>query len=83
MIAIILAGAAKRIEREKLFVDAGAWNSARLNAFAYHKPGEMPSFDAFRGRPAASGPRERPDWRAMKSRVLMYNAAIGGELITK
>lgn len=83
MIGVILGGAAKRIEREKMFADAVAWNGARLNALAYHKPRDLPSFDAFRGRPTSSGPLPRPDWRSLKQRVLMYNAAIGGEIISK
>lgn len=80
---MILEGAAKRIEREKLFADANAWNGARLNAFAYHDPKHIPKFDAFFKRPAPSGPRGRPDWRVLQHRVMVFHAANGGEIIRR
>lgn len=52
-----MAGAARRIEREKLFADAIAWNGAQLNALAFHKPAKMPGFDKFRGKRGGGGKR--------------------------
>ena len=86
----VLQGAARRIEREKLFADSIAWNGARLNGFAWHDPKNLPSFEKFRGGKtvpgkagAALAPGERRDWRAMKAALIGFNAAMGGELIRR
>lgn len=76
-----MAGAAKRIEREKLFADAQSWNTGRAVRSAFHKPNDYPSFDAFRGHKAPAGPPKRRDWREMQHSIMMFNSAIGGELI--
>lgn len=82
-IGLILRGAARRIEREKLFADAIAWNGARLNGFAWHDPKHMPSFEKFRGGKSAKAKVTAKDWRGMKAALIGFNAAMGGELITK
>lgn len=78
-----MAGAAKRIEREKLFADRAAWDTARLTAFAFHKPGDMPDFDKFRGKgrvsDAPAAPPVRQDWRAMRAQIIQFNASVGGD----
>ncbi len=77
----MLRGAARRIERERLFLDAAAWGNARLNAYAVHDPKGMPGFEKFRGK-ASGGPRSGPlrDWRQMKAALIGYNAALGGKV---
>lgn len=80
----IMAGAVRRIEREKLFLDTVAWNTAQLNIPAMHKPDKFPSFDKFRGpqgkRVAANGPAPaRKSWRELQAMVITFNAANGGE----
>lgn len=79
----ILRGAAKRIERERLFADAIAWNGARLNGFSWHDPKNMPSFEKFRGGKAALAKVTARDWRGMKAAVIAFNAAMGGEVGTR
>ena len=84
-IGLVMAGAVKRIEREKLFADRAAWDTARLNSFAYHTPNKMPDFEKYRGKgragPTGAAPSVRQNWAAMRANIIAFNAAKGGGFI--
>lgn len=79
-VQIILDGAVKRIEREKLFVQMGAWETARLTMIGFHKPKDFPAFSKFvdvRGEP------RRMAWQDIKANLMMTNIAAGGKVRKK
>ncbi|MFW2541534.1 hypothetical protein ACN2XU_02750 [Primorskyibacter sp. 2E107] len=72
-----MAGAAKRIERERLFLEVGAWQTARLTMIGFHKPEKFPEF---RKVSSAKVQRKRQNWEDQKALALMLNAAFGGRM---
>ena len=77
-ISIIFAGAARRIEREQLFSDINAWQTARLVMIAYHKPKKFPAFHKVS---SVKRKRKRQSWEEQKAVVQALNAAFGGKVI--
>jgi hypothetical protein len=76
-ISIILAGAAKRIEREQLFSDINAWQTARLVMIGFHNPKKFPEFHKVS---SVKPKRRRQTWQEQKAVVQMLNAAFGGKV---
>lgn len=79
-ISIVMAGAAKRIEREQLFSEVNAWQSARLTMIGVNNPKKFPEFkkvSSIRIKP------KRQSWEQQKAIVQMMNAAFGGEVTGK
>jgi hypothetical protein len=76
-ISIVMAGAAKRIEREQLFLEMTAWQSARLAMIGFHSPKKFPEFSKVS---SAKTRRRRQNWEEQKAVVQMMNAAFGGKV---
>ncbi|WP_299933350.1 hypothetical protein [uncultured Pelagimonas sp.] len=76
----IMTGAAKRIEREQMFLDVAAWQIGALVRVGFHKPKDFPDLNKFLGR------RRKPqqqNWQDMKTVARMMTAAMGGEVRKK
>jgi hypothetical protein len=82
--ALILSGVTRRIERERLFAERQAWDTARLVGLAFNEPRKFPTFEKFR-TPAGGvrAARQTMGWRQMKAMVLAHVVASGGEVIQK
>lgn len=78
-IDLILKGAAARIERERLFLDATAWQAARLVMIGYHKPRKFPEFDKV-SSVAAKRPRKRKAPAELQAALYHAFAALGAEV---
>jgi len=76
-ISIVMAGAAKRIEREQMFFEVNAWQSARLTMIGFHTPKKFPEFSKVS---SAKIKRRRQTWEEQKAVVQVLNAAFGGEV---
>ncbi|QPM89384.1 hypothetical protein PSAL_006000 [Pseudooceanicola algae] len=76
-----MRGVTRRLERDFFVRELTAWQTARLVGTAFHAPAKFPSFKEFQTAPA--GPARRPDWKAVKGKVLQFVAATGGEVIIK
>ena len=72
-----MAGAAKRIERHRLFSEVNAWLGARLVMTGYHNPKKFPEF---RKVSSSKVKRRRQSWEEQKAMAQMLNAAFGGEV---
>jgi hypothetical protein len=80
----IMDGAARRIERDKLFADSIAWNTAQLTRFSYHAPKDIPTFERFRGGRVRQSRSAAPhSWQDIKNRVRIFNGSIGGRVERK
>lgn len=78
-ISIVMAGAAKRIQREQSFLEANAWLTAHLTMIGYHKPKKFPEFKKISSAKRARKQR-RQTWEEQKAVVHVLNAAFGGEV---
>lgn len=72
-----MAGAARRLERDRLFSEIDAWQTARLVMIGMHAPRKFPEFARIS---SVRRKRKRQHWREQKAVVLMMNAALGGKV---
>ncbi|WP_136441635.1 hypothetical protein [Pacificoceanicola onchidii] len=72
-----MSGAAKRIERERLFLEVNAWQTAHLTMIGYHKPKKFPEFKKISSTKVRP---KRQSWEEQKAIAQAFNAAFGGEV---
>lgn len=82
-IAIVLSGAAKRIEREQLFNDQVAYKVGQLVSIGVRNPKKFPSFDKVSSvKKRRKGNGKRQSWQDQKAMAQVFNAMYGGKVET-